>query len=173
MNRRDFMAVSGAALAAPLILSLESCGGLNVTLDAITIAIDAILPFIPQVPPASVPIIEKYLTQLTTAVEGAATELASSDSALVKAEKIAALFAGIVLPDLTALGVAANIVNLINAVAKAVTDFLAAVGVGQSPAAVKAHEKIVNNPAVKTPMISQAQASKIIKHAKETASELK
>jgi hypothetical protein len=173
MNRRDFLAVSGATLAAPLVLSLESCGGLNVTLDAITIAIDAILPFIPNIPAAALPIIEKYLTQLTTAVEGAATELSSSDSALVKTEKIAALFGSIILPDLTSLGVPANVINLINVVAKAVTDFLAAIGIGQTPAAIQAHDKIMNNAASKTPMISTSQADKIIARAKTTAAKLK
>jgi hypothetical protein len=171
MKRRDFLAVSASALAAPLILSLQSCGGLNVTLDAITIAIDAVLPFIPQVSDAEAALIEKYLMQLTTAVEGAATELASSDTALVKTEKIAALFAGIVVPDLK--GVPATVTNLINAVLKAVNDFLAALGIGQSAPAIAAHEKMINHAASKTPLISAAQEAKIISHAKETASKLK
>jgi hypothetical protein len=116
-------------LAIVLCLALVSCGQSDVTLtlDLVVTAADAALTTLEgsgQVSASTAGQVNSYLTQVTNAVTFTTTELASSDSDAIKSTKIAAEFASVIAPNLPG-GTALEIVAVVGAVAKSVTNFLA------------------------------------------------
>jgi len=96
------------------------------TLDLVVTAADAavsVLQSTGTLPPGTASLITGYLGQVTTGVEFATTELASTDSTAVKAAKITQEFAMIVVPNLPP-GTGAAIVSVVASVAQAVANFL-------------------------------------------------
>ena len=128
MTRRKFSLGSLIALAVAPLLTLTSCGVTSV-IEILQLAVDAAAAAIPLVAgalglsPATIALLENYLQQVSTAISGAATILASGVTAAAEALQILQLFTGIVIPDLT--GLPAAIVSAIQLVAKYVAQFLA------------------------------------------------
>ena len=128
MTRRQ-ICLTAVLLALSVALTACSQSSVTLTLDLIVTAADAavgVMQSTGQIPPGTATMITNYLGDLTTAVDFATTELASSDTAAVKAAKIAQEFAMIAAPNLPP-GTASAIVSTIQAVAKAVANFLASV----------------------------------------------
>jgi hypothetical protein len=126
---RTFTIATGCLIAILFsIMALTGCGVSNVTTTleiVITSAETAVgvLGATGTIPPAVVTQVDTYLTLVSQATSFAATELASSDSSAVKADKIIAQFASISAPILPP-GIAQTIVAVIQAVANAVANFL-------------------------------------------------
>src|ERR1017187_8363847 len=128
MTRRKFSLGSIIALAVAPLVTLTSCGAATViqilqeVVDAAAVAIPVGAGFL-GVPATIITMLLNYLQQVSTAVSGAATILASGGTAAEEALQILQLFAGIVVPDLT--GLPAALVSAIQLVAKYVAQFLA------------------------------------------------
>jgi phage-related protein len=125
ISRRKFSLL--AFLTTPLLF-LVSCGT-SAVIQALQLAVDAASIAIPLVasvtgvPPQTVALLLTYLEQVSRAIDGAATILASAGTPAQHAVAILALFAGIAIPDLT--GIPAAIVSAVKLVAERVAAFLA------------------------------------------------
>jgi len=106
-----------------LLVLLQACISVTSTLQLVIAAAEAAVGVID--PPAAV-LINPYLRAVSLATSFAATELASSDTSPVKAEKIIAQFASITAPNLPP-GISRTIVAAVEAVTTAVTNFLATI----------------------------------------------
>lgn len=114
-------------LFVPLLVSLlllQGCG-LSVT-STLQLVIAAAEAAIGVISPQYAAVIDPYLKAVSQATSFAATELASSDTSPVKAEKIVSQFAAIAGPNLPA-GVPQTIVTAIQAVVTSVSNFLASI----------------------------------------------
>ena len=125
--RRSILAFAAFALT----LSMVACSQSQVTetLSLVVTAADAAVSVLEaggQIPAPVATQITNYLAEVTTGVQFATTELASSDSDALKASKIAQEFATISAPNLPP-GIGAAIGATVQAVASAVTNFLATV----------------------------------------------
>jgi len=114
-----------------LTMFLTGCGSSNVVtaLELVTAASEAAIGALEatgQIPPGTAMQIDQYLAEVSTATQFASTELTSTDTTAVKTAKIAAQFANIAAPDLGP-GTAQAIVQVVAAVAKAVSSFLATI----------------------------------------------
>ena len=121
--RSRFAKFSVELFAAVLImLGLTACSQSQVTetLDLVIAAADAAVSVLA---PGTAALITPYLSEVSAAVDFATTELASDDSAAIKAAKIAQQFATIAAPNLPP-GTAQVIVQAVAAVGKAVITFL-------------------------------------------------
>lgn len=131
MNTQTFLL---ALLVVVLALLLVACSSstlitsLQLVEDAVTVAIPVLQAA--GVDPAALAQAQTYLTAVETATTQATTELASTDTAAVKAAKIASYFAAAVAPDIGNAQVAA----VVRAVAAAVQSFLALLNPGQAAA---------------------------------------
>lgn len=111
----------------PLLLTLfllQGCG-LSVT-NSLQLVIAAAEAAVGIISPEYATRIDPYLKAVSQATSFAATELASTDTSPVKAEKIISQFAAIAGPNLPA-GVPQTIVTAIQAVVTAVSNFLASI----------------------------------------------
>ena len=133
MTRRYFNSKSaGFLLLCVLALALSGflvgCGTSSIVtaLEAVIAAAEAAvatLGAVGTIPPATVTLLENYLTSVSEATAFASTELASNDSPAVKATKIIQQFAMIAAPILPP-GTAQVVVDVIQAVTKAIANFL-------------------------------------------------
>lgn len=175
ISRRTFLTSSGGAAAGlvllPTTLLLTGCGSLADDLNLIIAGADAVIPFIPNIPAAAVPIIEAYLNAAAGGVEATAAELASTDSGLVKGEKIGAIWLVIVEPDLSKLGVTGQAAQKILALVNAILAFLQKLGaptgttVTAAAMAVKAHAASSPDASSTKPLISTSERDDTIAKA--------
>lgn len=183
-TRRAFLLSTGGAIAGavtlPVLIGASSCGNsLTLTLDLISVAADSVLPFIPGIPALAVPIIQAYLDAAVVGVQESATELASTDTAAQKTIKIAAIWAGIVEPDLTKLGVTGTAAAKIIALVNAILSFLQKIGAPTVPttaaaaAGLKSHAATMAKPDVTDPIISAKDAAKVIAKAKAVQAKIR
>src|SRR5271167_2808601 len=103
ITRRDFGKQAAIATVGAAALPLIGCGGqssVTTTLQLVIAGAEAILPFIPGVAPAQAVLINGWLVAVGDATTFATQELASADSALLKATKIGAEFAKVIEPNL-------------------------------------------------------------------------
>lgn len=109
-------------------LMLTSCGQSSITkeLQLVIAGVEAVLPLIPGVTPDAAVKINTYLSAVSDGAEYATVELASADSEILKASRIAAKFASIAAPVLPA-GTAQAILTDIENVAAAVQRFLSVI----------------------------------------------
>ena len=173
VNRRFFLRTTAGTLAGAGILTTAACPGgpdLSMILDAITIAVDGILPLIPKIPPPLIPVIEMYTGEVTTFIGAAAKELVSGDTALVKAQKIAQLALAIVTPNLS--GAPLTLLNEITAIGRAVLDFLQALGVGTNKPALAARATIEKHGMDVKAVLKPAEEQKILTHLLVTKAQL-
>lgn len=118
-------------IALLAIFTLPGCGISNVTttLQLVIAAAEAavgVLGSTGTIPPGTATLALNYLSAVSQATSFAATELASTDSSVMKAEKIIAKFASIAAPNLPA-GTPQTILAVIQAVVQAVTNFLTSI----------------------------------------------
>lgn len=127
MTRRTF--AFSLFLAGAIALVGCSQSQVTITLDLVVTAADVAVSTLEttgQIPAPIANEVTSYLGQVTTAVDFATTELATTDTAAIKATKITSEFAALALPQLPPGGPAA-IVATINAVAQAIGKFLATI----------------------------------------------
>ena len=110
-------------LVLTFVLVACTTSNLITSLQLVTDAVTVALPVLEAagVDPAALALAQTYLTSVSTATTQAVTELTSTDSAAVKAAKIASYFAAAVAPDIGNPQVSA----VVRAVAAAVQSFLA------------------------------------------------
>ncbi len=123
-------------LVGALAFLLVACSTSNLitSLQLVEDAVAVALPVLSAagVDPAVLALAETYLTAVETATAQASTELASTDTAAIKAAKIAGYFAAAVAPNIPN----AEISAIIKAVAAAVQSFLALLNQGTAHLAV-------------------------------------
>lgn len=118
-----------AAIGLALFQLACSQSQVTETLSLVVTAADAAVSVLEaggQIPAPVATQITNYLGEVTSGVQFASTELASADSAALKASKIAQEFATISAPNLPP-GIGAAIGATVQAVASAVTNFLSTV----------------------------------------------
>lgn len=180
-RRHPFLAtalvICALVILLPAMLVTTACGNdLVTTLDLITTGVDLALPFITPLPPAVDALIENYFASVTTAVAQSATEMASTDTQLVKSEKVEAYFAAAVIPNLNAFGLPAATVAKIQGIQTAIQTFLTDIGATKTGAIAQARAAGVDPAKVlktKTPVISKSAAAKLVAHANDVAAKLK
>lgn len=128
MTRRELLYL---VPAVPGAVFLTGCGQSSVT-TGLQVAIAAgealvsVLASQGTIPPDQATKINNWMSQVSAALVFATTELASTDSSLVKLTKITSQFSSIIQPDLPP-GTAQAILSAVNAVLKAVSDYLASI----------------------------------------------
>ncbi len=126
LTRREVLKSAAALPVAGLLLSQSACTPGQITTD-LQLIVTAASAAIDISFPALGILLGPYFTEVTTFIDEADTELASTDSAAIKATKIAQDALSVILPQLPA-GLATTVVTDIIAVGTAVTTFLARIG---------------------------------------------
>lgn len=123
------LSIAAKSLLGCAILLLAACSMSTVTtiLTTITAAAEVAVPIIAQaggLSPVVTTEIMDYLHSVSTAVTETTVELQSADTPVVRAEKIGAIWAGVVLNPAILQSLPPNIRGIVQSVAVAVQNFL-------------------------------------------------